>query len=140
MISTSSFRESYSEFSNTTTYPDSAVNYWIGIAGVLMSNTRRWGQGSTVAVSPPTTKIDFATECFVAHNLALEQLAQNAGNAGGVPGLTPGILNSKSVGPVSAGYDTSAGIDPTAGHWNYTTYGMRFARLANGVGMGPLQV
>jgi hypothetical protein len=142
-VSAASFVQSYPEFSNTTTYPVSSINYWLAIAGLMLTNTRRWGLGSATASSPPTTRLDFATELFVAHNLALESaaaLAAGALAAGATPGLTPGILNSKSVGPVSAGYDVASGIDPDDGQWNLTTYGVRFIRLAKASALGPIQV
>jgi hypothetical protein len=142
-VSAASFVQSYPEFSNTTTFPVSSINYWIAIAGLMLTNTVRWGLGSATASSPPTTRLDFATELFVAHNLSLEAQATPSAAAlaaGATPGLTPGILSSKSVGPVSAGYDTSAGINPDDGQWNLTIYGIRFIRLAKASALGPIQV
>jgi hypothetical protein len=41
---------------------------------------------------------------------------------------------------VTQAYDTTAGIVPEAGHWNLTTYGMRFIQLVLMFGAGPIQV
>lgn len=100
----------------------------------------KWGAGSAVPVSPPATLLDIATELFVAHNLVLEKRAQDAANVGGLPGQIIGPVASKSVGSVSISYDASAGLEPEAGHWNTTMYGLRFIKLARMKGMGPVQV
>lgn len=121
------FRTDFPEFGNTTTYPDSSVNFWLNLAGLLILPTV-WGD-----VQP------YATELFIAHNLALEQLAQRAAASGGVPGLTAGVTSGKTVDKLSITYDTTAGLVKDAGHWNLTTYGTRFIMLANLAGMGGYQ-
>ena len=140
MITADSFRVDLPEFSDTTKYTDPAINYWIAIGGLLLP-TCSWGDGSADAVNPPSTIYDFGLEMFVAHNLVLEALAKNSANAGGVPGLSgTGLTASKSVGGVSISYDVNAGIIEGAGHWNYTTYGVRFIQLARLRGAGPVQI
>lgn len=139
MITPDTFRVDLPEFVSTATYPNSAIAYWINL-GTLLLNVERWGPGSAAAVSPPSTVYDNGLEMFVAHNLALEKMAQDAANRGGTPGLSTGPQASKSVGPVSASYDTNAGIVKDAGHWNLTTYGTRFLSLVNVFGAGPVQV
>lgn len=138
-VTEATFRADLPEFADAAAYPPSAVAYWLGMAA-LMLNARRWGDGAVVAVSPPTTKYDFGTEMFVAHNLVLERQATVAASKGALPGLMTGPVNSKSVGPVSIGYDSQAGIEDGASHWNLTVYGVRFIRLARFVGAGPIQV
>jgi hypothetical protein len=122
------FKGHYPEFVCPDTYPQSQVNYWIDIAYQLL-NARRWGR-----------QLDLAAELFVAHNLTLEARAQKEAANGGIPGGTVGPINSKSVDKVSIGYDTSAGIEKDAGHWNLSIYGTRFIRLAKLFGAGPIQI
>ena len=141
MISTTSFRADYTEFGSISLYPNPAIQYWINVAGMLLTNTSRWGLGSPAPVAPAATILDVATELFVAHNLALEKQADDAARRGGTPGTSVGgVVSSKSVGGVSVSYDTSSGIDEGAGHWNLTTYGTRLYRLFQLFGSGPVQV
>ena len=134
-----SFRTNNPTFSDATVYPDPAVVYWITAAGFLLP-TSRWGVASATPDTPPTTILDLGTELFVAHNLILEKQAFAAAEVGGTPGLQVGPQASKSVGPGSVSYDTASGIVENAGHWNLTTYGTRFIRLARFRGAGPVQV
>ena len=139
MITLATFRQDYPEFASVALYQNSAVAYWTTVAGLLL-RTERWGVGSTAATAPPTTVLDVATELFVAHNLAIEKMAQDAAKRGGTPGVSQGPVSSKSVGGVSISYDTTAGIDKDAGHWNLTTYGTRLHWLMLMFGAGPVQV
>lgn len=128
-VTPTTFRQHYPEFASTGSYPDSAVEFQLGLAELLF-NKRRWGR-----------MLDTGQELFIAHNLAIERKAQNeAAVPGGVPGLSSGPVSSKSVDKVSISYDTNAGIDPKASHWNLTIYGTRLYRLFRLVGMGPVQV
>lgn len=129
MATAAQFRIDFAEFASTTTYPDSAVNFWINL-GTLLLNACQWAD-----------ILDTGIELFAAHNLALEQLAANAGASGGVPGLAGGIAASKTVDKLSITYDTKIGIGPEdAGQFNMTTYGRRFWWLMNMAGMGPTQM
>jgi hypothetical protein len=127
-VTPTSFRADFPEFSDTTAYPDSGVNFWITVAGKLL-NPRRWQD-----------MLDIATELFVAHNLVLERQAQKSAATGAVPGLSTGPVSSKTVGPVTQAYDTTAGINQDAGHWNLTTFGTRFYQLMQMFGAGAIQV
>jgi hypothetical protein len=122
------FRQDFPEFADDGSYPDSAVIFYLTLAGKLL-NEARWGD-----------VLDMGTELFIAHNLVLERNAQKTAAAGGVPGQNSGPLASKAVGPVNASYDTSAGIEEGAGHWNLTIYGTRFISLVRMFGAGPIQV
>lgn len=122
------FRADFPEFSDATAYPDSGVTYWLNIAG-LMIDPLKWG-----------SLLNLGTELFVAHNLVLERQAQKAASAGGAPGINTGPLSAKAVDRVSAAYDTQAGIETGAGHWNLTVYGTRFMSLVNMFGAGGCQV
>ena len=126
-VTIAAFRQDYPEFS-AAAYPDSGVTYWLTVAGLLL-NASRWQD-----------MLDVATELFVAHNLALERQAQKSATTGAVPGLSTGPVSSKTVGPVTQAYDTTAGIELDAGHWNLTTFGTRFINLVRMFGAGPIQV
>jgi hypothetical protein len=127
-VTVDSFRVDFPEFADTTAYPNGGVQYWLTLAGLLL-NAQRFG-----------TVLDTATELFVAHNLVLERQAQKAAAAGGAPGINTGPVSSKTVGPVTQAYDTQAGIEEDAGHWNLTTFGTRFMSLVKMFGAGPIQV
>jgi len=135
-ITAAQLRQDYPEFTSTTAYPDSSINYWINMA-TLMLNTNRWGAASTTST---LAIYDIGMELFVAHNIVLEAKAQAEAAAGAPPGSSTGPVSSKSVGPVSVSYDTQAGIEKDAGHWNLTIYGTRFIKLAKQFGAGPIQV
>lgn len=142
-ITAAYFRTDFSEFGDTTLFPDSSINYWLQVAGLLL-NTQRFGQPAASVSSPtprnPNTVNDIATELFVAHNIALEARASQESANGGVPGAMTGPISSKAVDKVSVSYDTAAGLDPDGGHWNLTIYGVRFLELMKMFGMGPITV
>lgn len=127
-IDAAQFRADFPAFADTTVYPDTAFDFWYAIALRLM-NAQLWAG-----------LLNVGSELFVAHQLALEARAEAAAAAGGIPGESVGPLNSKSVDKVSMGYDTSAGIEPDAGHWNLTIYGTRYIRLVRMIGMGCVQI
>jgi hypothetical protein len=118
------FRLDFPEFTNTTTFPDSSVNFWLGVA-VKMLRESRWAD-----------LLDVGLELFMAHNLSLEKAAAS----GGVPGIQYGAVSGKTVDKLSITYDATIGIVPDAGHWNLSTYGTRFLWMMNMAGMGPTQV
>lgn len=122
------FRTDFPEFTDTTAYPDSLINFWLALAGKLL-NPLRWGDMLTAG-----------QELFIAHNIVLEARAKLAADKGGIPGASLGVQSSKSVGPVSVSYDTASALEEGAGHWNLTIYGTRYIRLARMLGAGPVQV
>ena len=128
MITVQQFRSDYPEFSSTAVYPNSQIEYWLNFA-YLMLNAQRWGG-----------MLHLGASMFIAHNLAIEARAQMEASAGGIPGQQTGPLSSKSVDKVSMSYDTGAGIQPGAGHWNLTVYGTRFIKMARMFGAGPVQI
>jgi hypothetical protein len=138
-ISQATFVQDYPEFANETNYPPSAVAYWASLGTILLT-TEVWGPGAITPSAPPTTIFDIALELFVAHNLVLEKQAQDAAANNAAPGVSQGPVASKGVGPVSVSYDTQAGLDPNAGHWNLTTYGTRLWDLMMKFGAGPVQI
>ena len=121
-VSASSFRTHFPEFTDTAAYPDATVTFWLGYA-VKMLPGDRWG-----------TLLDLGIELFIAHNLVLGK--QSAVR----PGSVTGPMNSKSVGALSAGYDTGAVTFEDAGHWNATAFGSRFYQLARTMGAGGMQL
>lgn len=138
-VTPDSFRGSLPVFANAAVYPDEAVQFWLGIAK-LMLPVRRWGNPSPTADVPPTTQIDFAYVLYIAHHLILEKQSGDAAAKNATPGVQKGAISSDSVGSVSRSYDTSAGLELEAGHWNLTVYGTRFVRIANAVGAGPVTI
>lgn len=127
-VTIESFRTSLPEFTDPTNYPDSGITFWLTWAEIMLS-APRWGRS-----------LDLGTMMFVAHHLVLERQAQRAAANGGVPGTAIGVINSKSVDKVSVGYDTTGVIDPKDGHWNLTTYGLRFVGMVKMFGAGPVQI
>lgn len=127
-VSASSFRADFPEFASTATYPDSTVNFWLGLAGKLLS-VDRWGD-----------LLDYGTQLFVAHNITLAARDQKAASAGAAPGTGTGVTASKTVDKVSVSYDTALGGVEGAGNWNLTTYGTRYIQLARMVGAGGVQL
>lgn len=122
------FRKDFPVFADAARYPEPSVSFWLGLAGKLLPENR-W-----------CDVLNFGAELFVAHNLVLERRSQDAVDNGGVPGMTTGPTSSQSAGSVSVSYDVNAGIIAGEGHWNLTTYGVRFIQLALMIGAGPIQV
>jgi hypothetical protein len=123
------FRQDFPEFSSITTYPDSLINFWLGVGNTRMNPAAtRWGD----LFNP-------GLELFVAHFLHISAMNQMAANAGGIPGIQRGPVSSEQA-DISVSYDTSAVTLKDMGHWNLTVYGTQFQELANLVGMGPLQI
>ena len=144
MINAKQFRTDLPEFQDGNAYPDPQVALYINLAGQLM-NGRRWGPSAADPwpdSSPPPLKVfDHGVELFVAHNLVLDaRNRKDARKKGNIPGTVKGPVNNASVDKASVGYDTQAGIEENAGHWNQSTYGIRFIRLLRMMGAGALQV
>lgn len=123
------FRVNFPEFASTTVYPDSQLTFWFAVAELLLSVTR-WGDALR----------SLGMQLFVAHNMVLEQQAQQQAAKGNLPGWQTGAVNSKQVDKVHIGYESSGAMLPDAGHWNLTTYGTRYLYLVNMIGAGPVQI
>lgn len=126
-ITIAQFRVDFPEFVSTTKYPDAQLTFWLTL-GSLLINADRWGE-----------VVNFGVELYMAHNLVLGAMAQKQGIRG-IPGAASGMLNSKSVDKVSAGYDTASVAEEFGGNWNLTTYGQRLYRLMQQFGAGPIQI
>ncbi|WP_334054182.1 DUF4054 domain-containing protein [Burkholderia cepacia] len=122
------FRQSFSEFNDTTTYPDSLVQFWMTVA-VSLVNADRWGELTDLGVALVT-----------AHHLALALKDRKTAAVGGVPGQVTGPQSSKAVDKVSASYNTEAVAIKDGGFWNATMYGVRYLSTAQMMGSGGIQL
>lgn len=128
-ISVAQFRADFPEFVSTELYPTPAVQFWLNFAYAMLNSSKFGNQ------------IDIAAELFTAHFITLEAKSMLASKGGGIPGQDAGgPISSKSVSSVSVSYDTGAGTEPNAGHWNLTNYGTRFIWMVNMFGAGPVQL
>lgn len=118
------FRENFPAFASEVKYPDTMIAFWAGIGDKLL-NQVRWGD-----------LYEHGLELFVAHKITLEAKNVTDGAAGRTPGLTTGVISSKSVGGVSVSYDTNMASLSDAGNYNMTQYGRDFWQLVQIVGMG----
>ena len=123
-MDTAQFRTDLPEFADTATYPDAQVNLYLNLAALVLP-AARW-----------CDYLNLGLELFTAHNIVLDRQGVVIAAAGGIPGVASGVVSAKSVGQMSISYDTAAGIEKDAGHWNLTVYGRRFFRLMGMIGMG----
>lgn len=123
-----SFRGAFPAFANMTNYPEPVVQFWIGLATKFL-DPGRWGDA-----------LDYGLMLFVAHNLSLEFNANTAARKGQNPGFVTGPVTSASVDKVSYSRDISSALDPKNGHWNLSIYGLRYIRLVQMMGAGPVYV
>lgn len=126
------FRETLPEFADTGLYPNAILNNWAAIAQIQI-RARAWG-GSDSAVYA------LAINLFVAHEATIEARDMMTANAGGVPGGAAGLINTKTVGSATIGYDTQSISEKDAGWWNQTSYGRQLFRLINMYGAGATQL
>ncbi len=128
MITSSTLRTDFPEFESVIKYPDTMINFWLKIADKMVLE-ERWDDMK-----------DFGVELFTAHHITIAKADLNAEAVGGLSGQKLGAASSKSVGEVSVSYDTNASLEMGAGHWNLTTYGKQFIRLARMFGAGAVQL
>jgi hypothetical protein len=127
-VTAASFRVAFPAFANPVKFPAGMVDLWLSTA-VKLINAAKWGDLA-----------DLGAQLMAAHYLALEAQAVNSATGARMPGASVGVLSSKSAQGVSASYDVSTATEKDAGHWNMTTYGTRYIRLARMMGAGPVQV
>jgi hypothetical protein len=122
------FRADFPEFADSSQYPDSSVDGAIALSAYFV-NVARWEDLT-----------DYAIKLITAHQLVVgaTNLAQSAN--GGRAGAVSGVLTSKSVGDVSASYDTGSVLITDAGFWNTSSYGVRFLQLSRLMGAGAIQL
>lgn len=129
ILTASQFRQIMPAFNDSSIYSDAALNFYLKIAAASL-DPNRWQDWLPMGMA-----------LWTAHFLSLDARENAVAAKGGIPGQASiGILSSKSIGGVSAGYNTSVGAEKDAGMWNLTTFGMRFIHLARLVGMGGVQI
>lgn len=128
-LTAAQFRADFPEFTDTITYPNAVVTFWIGIAELLVANACRW-----------STLQPFGQELFVAHNVVLQTAGLADVSVGNEPQKSTGAISARSVDKTSVSYDTANTLELDGGHWNLTNYGKQFLRLAKMVGAGGLQL
>jgi hypothetical protein len=122
------FRAAFPEFNDTARYPDAMITFWSSFATAQV-NACRWGD-----------QVQTGVFLYTAHGVTLAAQNQKAGVIGGTPGGQSGPISSKTVGSVTAAYDTTQAAEKDAGYWNLTSYGKQFFRLARIFGAGPIQL
>ena len=126
-VTAASFRTSFPEFKSTTVYTDASITFWIGLAYQLLGP--QW-----------STLLDYGVQLFVAHNLTLQFASNKAGASGQSPGQIQGPQTAGSVDKVSYSRNPGLVMNPKNGHWNLSTYGLRYIQLVKMVGAGPVHV
>lgn len=119
------FVATFPEFNDASRYPAPQRSLWLNTA-IATLDPSRWGDFYVIGVY-----------LWTAHHLALFGDTNRQRQR---PGRPPLLMSSKSVGGVSASYDTASVARVDAGLWNATTYGMRWLDLARLAGAGGVQV
>ena len=122
------FRQQFPEFRDSSIWPDESLEIWLQVANASL-DTARWRNYYRMGVA-----------LFVAHMLALGKMSELQAQRGGVPGMNMGLVSSKSVNGVSISYNNSLAVMEGGGHWNLTSYGLRFLYFARMAGSGPVQI
>lgn len=137
-ITAADFVRDFREFADADIYPTEMITWWMNYAALFL-NKDRWGLPGSGG-SNPRTEYDIGQEFVAAHMLVLEAKAIKSAKNGNPPGVAEGMVNNKSVDKVSIGFDTASIAEVGAGHWNLTTYGLRFKYLLRLFGAGPVQI
>ncbi len=128
MFTLADFRAAFPEFKDIVKYPDAMITFWSTFATAQV-NCNRWKSQTLMGIY-----------LYTAHEITLAAGNMKTGDIGGTPGSQSGPTNSKTVGSVTAAYDTQQTAEKGAGYWNLTTYGKQFFRLARTFGAGVVQV
>ena len=116
------FRAVFPEFSNSTTYSDAQITFFL-TQGTNVMNANIWG-----------TLFDQGVGYYIAHNLVLAQRRAKSVASGGTPGVTQGAVSSKGVDKVNVSYDTNSVALEKGGMYNQTDYGIQFLQLSRMAG------
>ena len=127
-LSPAQFRGMFPAFADSAKYPDVMLVLWAGVA-VSMVGASRWGE-----------QVQLGRALFIAHNLTIDGMSGAEAARGGFAGLLRGPIVSESGDKVSVAFATANLMDPSAGHWNMTVYGVRYWSLMRIFGAGPIQV
>lgn len=122
------FRKDFPEFGSVTIFPESALTFWLMVAGLMVN---------------PNVFQDMtnpAQELLAAHHLKLEADAARIAVNGGVGGTTQGPISTKSVDKVSVGYAVESAKEDGAGSYNATIFGQRYWHLTQIYGAGGVQL
>jgi hypothetical protein len=122
------FRTQFPEFRDTVTYPDQTIDLWATLAQQQVRECV-WKKSWLLGVS-----------LYVAHELTMAGQNAKAAAAGGTPGTSGGVANTKTVGTVTVGYDSTVTSEEKGGWWNLSNYGKQFLRLARIFGAAAIQL
>lgn len=122
------FRTNFPEFASLVIYPTSQIEFWAGFAAQQVRPCI-WKSSWNMGVS-----------LYVAHEITIAAQNAKAASIGGVPGVSGGVANTKTVGGVTVGYDATTTTEKDAGYWNLTLYGRQFYRLVRIFGAGVIQL
>lgn len=124
MVTVEAFRAAFPVYGDRIVYPDAQIQFYIDL-GYKLHNPDRWGD-----------VLDYGVSLWTAHSLAID--AQSA--RGTVPGAIRGTVTSMSADGLSWSRDLASAVNPKAGHWNLSSYGLRWRALVDLFGAGPLYV
>ena len=122
------FRTQFPEFADTTEYPTQMISFWSALAQQQLPQAT-WGTIWANGVS-----------LYTAHELTIASQDRKSAAIGGTPGISGGIANTKTVGSVTVGYDSSTTTGKDADWWNRSTYGIQMYRLIKIFGAGAIQL
>lgn len=128
-LTAAQFRVDFSEFADTSKYPDSLVALWLTVAQAQVANAERWG-----------TLLPTAQELVTAHYLVLATRERQAAANGGTPGTPISLVTAESAADLSTAYNVDALLIENAGLWNQTSYGQKYFSLARMIGAGGIQL
>jgi hypothetical protein len=126
-LSVTDFRVAYNEFANASDFPDASVQQWLNV-GYKLVRADAWDD-----------ILDVGVGLFTAHYLVL-MYRDTLSASRGLFGQVAGIVSSKSVDKVSVSYDTATASISDAGHWNQSSYGLRYYQLMMMMGVGGIQL
>lgn len=122
------FRAAFPAFGDMEAFSSPEITFW-GQLGLSLHNADRYGDLLTPALY-----------LFVAHNLSVEANSKASAASGQAQGGIVGAITSASVDKVSYSRDAGSAMDPKNGHWNLSSYGLRWVQLQRLVGAGGLQI
>lgn len=128
-VTPTSFRETFPAFADAAAYPNGQIAFYAAL-GLQLHAADRWGD-----------LLDYGVSLFIAHELTLGRQSAQAAQAGQIPGQVRGAVTSMSADGVSWSREGVSSLsDPSNGHWNLSTYGLRWKELSRLVGAGPVYV
>lgn len=123
MVTVESFRAAFPVYTDRNLYPDAQIQFYLDL-GYKLHDPVRWGD-----------ILDYGVSLWTAHSLAMD--AQSVGTA---PGAIRGAVTSMSADGVSWSRDIGSAMNPKAGHWNLSSFGLRWRGLYDMFGAGPIYV